>query len=92
MTTQLHDEPGHPLSKLGGTATGDEDGRADARLRVLSHLRDALKIIDDELDEGVVGAKLSECIERLAEGASADDVGDDDTGLCAAEWLSNQGS
>ena len=56
-------------------ATGREeasDGAAAiARAQVLALLREALAIIDDELDEDVVGAKLSECIERLAEGEPA---------------------
>ena len=47
---------------------GASDGAAAvARAQVLALLREALAIIDDELDEDVIGAKLSECIERLAE-------------------------
>lgn len=64
MTTRLQDDPADHLAAAAGTAGGDGSG---ARLRVLSMLREALQIIDEELDEGVVGAKLSECIERLAE-------------------------
>jgi len=41
--------------------------KGEARQRALLLLREALRILDEELDEDVVGAKLSECIERLAE-------------------------
>jgi len=52
----------------GPTPPSNDEARG-ARERVLVLLREALLILDEELDADLVGAKLSECIERLAEPA-----------------------
>lgn len=67
MMGRVGNEAAEHAGQLGKKVAGNDTGGAGARQRVLSMLRDALTIIDEELDEGVIGAKLSECIELLAE-------------------------